>query len=65
MTGGSITVATVTATRVTGSLDLRFVDGTVYQHPFDLTLCPVTVDLCTQVGTSRCTAGLPPWVCFP
>lgn len=65
MNGGSITVATVTATRVTGSLDLRFADGTAYQHPFDLALCPVTADLCRQIGSPRCTATVPPWTCVP
>jgi len=65
MNGGSITVATVTATRVTGSLDLRFADGTAYQRPFDLAVCPLTVDLCSQIGASKCTATIPPWTCVP
>jgi hypothetical protein len=65
MAGGRIVVTTVTATRVTGSLDLRFDDGSTYQRPFDLALCPVTADLCSLVGSSRCVAGFSPWVCLP
>ena len=65
MNGGSITVATVSTTRVTGSLDLHFADGTAYQHPFDLAVCPLTVDLCSQIGSPKCTATIPPWTCVP
>jgi hypothetical protein len=65
MTGGSIVVSSVTATRVAGSLDLQFKDGTAYQQPFDLAICPVTVDLCSLVGSLGCVPGIPPWVCIP
>lgn len=63
--GGRIVVTTVTATRVTGSLDLEFDDGTVYRQPFDVALCPATVDLCSLVGSGGCVAGFPPWECVP
>jgi hypothetical protein len=53
------------ATRAAGSLDLRFKDGTAYQQPFDLAICPVTVDLCGLVGSLECVPGFPPWVCIP
>ncbi len=47
VSGGSIAVSTVTASAVTGSMDLRFEDGQTYQGPFDVPVCPVTIDICS------------------
>jgi len=40
MSGGSITIATVDATHVTGSVNLAFENGSVFQQPFDAAVCP-------------------------
>lgn len=66
MTSGQVVVTAVTATRVTGTLDLRFRDGSAYQQPFDVARCDVPVNLCSFVGsTNRCFAGISPWTCQP
>jgi hypothetical protein len=68
MTGGQITVTAVGAGSVTGTFDIRFADGSAYRKPFDVPLCPVTVDLCQLVGSGseRCVAGITPtWQCVP
>jgi hypothetical protein len=44
--GGSITIATVDATHVTGSVNLSFGNGSVFQQSFDAAVCPVTLDIC-------------------
>jgi hypothetical protein len=50
MSGGSIAVSTVTASNVTGSMDLHFNNGQAYAHPFDVTVCPVSIDVCSFFG---------------
>jgi hypothetical protein len=44
--GGSITISSVTATNVIGSLDVDFENGTNLSHDFDVTICPITFDTC-------------------
>lgn len=46
VTGGSIVLAAVSDTAVAGSFDLRFDDGSVFQHGFDVAVCPLTPDIC-------------------
>jgi hypothetical protein len=48
--GGTITIAAVTSTNITGSLDVDFENSTNLAHDFDVTLCPVTVDLCDRLS---------------
>lgn len=47
MTGGSIAIATVTASTVTGSMDVQFDNGQVYKSSFDVPVCPVSIDICS------------------
>jgi hypothetical protein len=55
--GGSITISSVSASRVTGAMDVHFDNGQVYAAPFDLALCPVSIDVCSLFsfcGTHTC-----------
>jgi len=55
--GGSITISTVTASRVTGAMDLHYDNGQAYTAPFDVALCPVSIDVCSLFsfcGTHTC-----------
>lgn len=63
MTGGSIVISSITDTRVTGSLNLVFEDGTGYQHPFDLARCAPPVDICNLLTFGACIPGFDPWQC--
>ncbi len=47
MTGGSIVVATVTSSAVTGSMDLHFDNDQVYAQAFNVAVCPVSIDTCS------------------
>jgi hypothetical protein len=47
MTGGSITISSVTETKVVGSTNMHFQDGRVFQYEFELPICNVTIDMCT------------------
>jgi hypothetical protein len=46
--GGRVVLASVTDSAVTGAVDLRFDDGTSFQHPIDAALCPLPSDLCSR-----------------
>lgn len=63
--GGSVTLTAVSPSRVAGSLDLRFEDGSVHQAPFDVAVCPVALDLCAAVTPGTCLPPYPPWQCVP
>jgi hypothetical protein len=57
MSGGSITLSAVTASNVTGSMDVNFDNGQAYSHPFDVPVCPVSIDVCSLFslcGTHAC-----------
>jgi hypothetical protein len=57
MSGGNIAVSTVTASNVSGSMDLHFENGQAYTHPFDVAVCPVSIDVCSVFslcGTHSC-----------
>src|SRR5262249_9659212 len=47
MSGGSIVISTVTASNVTGSLDVHFDNGQAYTPAFDVAVCPVSIDICS------------------
>jgi hypothetical protein len=44
--GGSIVLASVSGEAVSGTMDLRFDDGSVFEHDFDVAVCPISIDLC-------------------
>ena len=50
MSGGSIAVSTVTASNVSGSMDVHFENGQAYTHPFDVSVCQVSIDVCSVFG---------------
>ena len=57
MTGGSVAIASVTASTVTGTMDVHFDNGQVYTHGFDVPVCPVSIDICSLFdfcGTHSC-----------
>jgi hypothetical protein len=57
MSGGSIVVSAVTASNVSGSMDARFDNGQAYTQPFNVSVCPVSIDVCSLFsfcGTHSC-----------
>ena len=64
MTAGSVVISTITDTRVTGSLNLVFEDGTSYQHPFDVARCAPPADICNLITFGACIPTFPPWQCI-
>jgi hypothetical protein len=49
-TGGTISITAVTATNVTGSFDVDFEGDANFSHDFDVTICPVSIDICDRFG---------------
>jgi hypothetical protein len=47
MRGGSIAISAVTASRVSGTMDVHFDNGQVYNSSFDVPVCPVSIDICS------------------
>jgi len=47
MSGGSIAISAVTASTVSGSMDVHFDNGQVYRNAFDVPVCPVSIDICS------------------
>ena len=47
MAGGSIVVSSVTSSTVSGSLDVHFDNGQAYAQTFDVSVCPVSIDICS------------------
>jgi hypothetical protein len=60
MSGGSISISTVTASTVSGSMDVHFDNGQAYTHPFDLAVCPVSIDICSLFDLCGTHACVPP-----
>jgi hypothetical protein len=57
MSGGSVSISAVTAGSVSGSMDLHFDNGQVYNSPFDVSVCPVSISICSLFdfcGTHTC-----------
>jgi hypothetical protein len=50
MRGGSIVIASVTASSVTGTMDVQFDNGQAYDGNFDVPVCPVSIDTCSLFG---------------
>ena len=50
MSGGGITISAISASKVTGSMDLRFDNGQGYKGSFDVAVCPVSIDICSVFG---------------
>jgi hypothetical protein len=46
LAGGQIVLASVSDTAVTGSVDLRFDDGSAFQQAIDASVCALSVDAC-------------------
>jgi hypothetical protein len=46
-TGGSVTLDTVTPSSVTGSMDVEFDNGQGYKNSFTVSVCPVSIDVCS------------------
>ena len=47
MSDGSIAISTVTASTVSGSMDVHFDNGQVYKYAFVVPVCPVSIDICS------------------
>ncbi len=45
--GGSVAIASVTASTVIGSMDVQFDNNQAYTHSFDVPVCPVSIDICS------------------
>jgi hypothetical protein len=57
MVGGTIAISTVTASAVTGTMDVHFDNGQVYTNAFSVPVCPVSIDVCSLFalcGTHTC-----------
>jgi hypothetical protein len=44
--GGSVAIASVTASTVSGTMDVHFDNNQAYTHSFDVPVCPVSIDIC-------------------
>lgn len=64
-TSGTVVISSITADRVTGSLDLRFQDGSAYTRPFDLATCAPPAEVCLFLPGGSCVAGGAGWTCAP
>jgi hypothetical protein len=60
-TAGSVTIASITATRATGSMSVTFSDSSTFSGSFDVAICPVTGSICSMIA-STCS-GTP--TCVP
>jgi len=60
MRDGSIAISTVTASTVSGSMDVHFDNGQAYAHPFDVPVCPVSIDICSLFDLCGTHACVPP-----
>ena len=60
MRDGSIAISTVTASTVSGSMDVHFDNGQAYTHPFDVPVCPVSIDICSLFDLCGTHACVPP-----
>lgn len=58
--GGTITLDSITAERVAGTLALRFERDQALDEPFDVAICPVSLSTCAFIG-GPCS----PRVCAP
>jgi len=47
MTGGNVSISSVTASAVKGTMDVQFDNGQGYNAGFDVPVCPVSIDICS------------------
>lgn len=59
-TAGSVTISTISATRVTGSMTATFSDGSSYNSAFDVPICADPASVCA--ATAGCTGTV---TCVP
>lgn len=50
MSGGSITIASLDTSAVSGTMDLQFDNGQGYSGNFAVPVCPVSIDTCSLFG---------------
>ena len=48
MDDGSITITSITDTRVTGTASMHFDNGQAFKKPFDVEICQVDLDVCAR-----------------
>ena len=60
MSGGSVVISTVTATTVSGSMDVHFDNGQAYTHPFDVAVCPISINVCSLFDFCLSRTCVPP-----
>jgi len=60
MSGGSVTIASVTTSTVSGSMDVHFDNNQTYTHSFDVPVCPVSIDICSLFDTCKSHSCVPP-----
>jgi hypothetical protein len=57
MSGGSVSISAVTSTMISGSMDVHFDNGQAYNSPFNVPVCPVSINICSLFdfcGTHTC-----------
>ncbi|HEY4882872.1 MAG TPA: hypothetical protein VII08_04480 [Myxococcales bacterium] len=60
MSGGSIVISLVTASTVSGSMDVHFDNNQAYTHSFDVPVCPVSIDICSLFDFCGSHSCVPP-----
>jgi hypothetical protein len=60
MSAGSVAIASVTASTVSGTMDVHFDNGQVYTRSFDVPVCPVSIDICSIFDLCGSHACVPP-----
>jgi len=60
MSAGSVAIASVTASTVSGTMDVHFDNGQVYTRSFDVPVCPVSIDICSLFDLCGSHACVPP-----
>ena len=60
MSGGSVAIASVTASTVSGTMDVHFDNGQVYTRSFDIPVCPVSIDICSLFDFCGSRTCVPP-----
>jgi len=60
MSGGSVSISSVTASTVSGSMDVHFDNNQTYTHSFDVPVCPVSIDICSLFDFCGSHSCVPP-----
>lgn len=48
MSGGSVTITSIGASRVVGKTSMKFNNGEEFEHEFDVPVCPAALDFCQR-----------------